>query len=191
MTWEPKATMMFLLLAVAGCGSRGNSTGQAAANNEEPVATAKNGPVHANESAGTPLGPSRGNFTIGGTTYSFRVVRCDLSGEEFDGMLLAGGGTTPDGRRLAVEVERVDGERIVERASVMIGQARDGERWGARRAQGPDGSWFGDEAGQVRAGGPLVRITGSDLVVEAGFDNRAGTSTEPGVLRASCARIPG
>ena len=183
MSLESTAAIVLLMLAAAGCG--GERTGAAEGS------AAGNGPARAEEAATNPPGQSEGSFAISGTTYTFRVVRCDLSGGDPDGMLLRGNGTTPDGRRLAIEVERVEGESVVERASVMIGTARDGERWSARRAQGPDGAWFGDEAGQTRAGGPLLQISGSGLVVEAAFGNRAGTSTANAVLRASCERTAG
>ena len=174
-----------LLLVGVGCGGTQDGSGARDGGDAGPR------PAGANNSAPSPQSTSEGSFAVGGTTYTFRVVRCDLSGGDPDGMLLRGGGTTPDGRRLAIEVERVEGEAVVERASVMIGTARDGERWSARRAQGPDGAWFGDEAGQTRASGPLLQISGSGLVVEAAFGNQAGTSTANGVLRASCERTAG
>lgn len=87
-----------LSLALAGCGDGGS-------HDETRAASAKTGAA-GGATADVPADRA-GSFEIGGTSYPFRVVRCDLSGDSPDGTLLRGTGTSPDGRRLSVEVERI------------------------------------------------------------------------------------
>ena len=142
----------------------------------------------ASESGGPPAGAAgaAGSFAVGGENYSFGVVRCDLSGSAEDGMLLRGSGTTQDGRRVTLEVERLSNGTVWERASVYLGGIAEGDRWQARMGQRPDGRWFADEAGTTPASGPLIEVSGNELLVESEFTRSGGGEPQAGVLRVSC-----
>ena len=128
-----------------------------------------------------------GSFVLDGTEYPFLVVRCDLTGRSPDGMLVRGGGTAPDGRRFSIEVERLDGgETVDERVSAFLGSIVDGDHWTTRRTRWPDGRWFSDEIGNDPAEGPLIRVSGNELIVDADFEHETEETSRSGVLRAAC-----
>ena len=141
----------------------------------------------AQRQSGTVPADRAGLFQVGDARYPFLVVRCDLTGAVADGILLRGTGTTPDNRRMAVEVERVaeDG-RVSERASVYFGRAADGESWTARRYQSRIGAWFADEAGTEAADGPLLEISKNEIVAAGGYRHGRNGTTRVGTLRAVC-----
>lgn len=144
-------------------------------------------PASAPTAEAAPSTQEAGTFTLGEETFEFRVVRCDLTGASMDGILLAGTGTTPDDRRISVEVERLDeSETIRERASVWFGSITEGDGWSARAAGYPDGRWFGDEARTETAEGPLLEVAGNALTVAAPFHHRTREESRPGTLRATC-----
>ena len=144
---------VLLATLVAACGGGANASGDAAESQTPQL-----------------IASARGTLTVGGVTHPFHVVRCDLTGAE-DGMLLRGTGSTADGRRIAIEVERIPGEEERERASVYFGELREGNQLQARRSQASE---------------PLIRISGSELVIEAVFTGSTGQASGPGVLRATC-----
>ena len=128
-----------------------------------------------------------GLFELGDARYPFLVVRCDLTGNAPDGMLVRGSGTAPDGRRMAVEVERlVDEPNVSERATVYFGRLLDGDHWSVSRFGRPGGRWFTEEVGNEAADGPLHQLTGSELVVTAPFRHSLQDTTRQGTLRARC-----
>lgn len=172
--WIPAA-----LIAVAAwtCGGEGGE----AASEGTPE-----GSVDAADPALIPADRA-GSFELDGTDYAFLVVRCDLTGRSPDGMLLRGNGTPPDDRRLTVEVERLSrGDMVHERATAYFGSIVDGDHWTARRSKWPDGRWFVDPAGEEPAEGPLIRVSGNELAVEATFEHETGGTSRPGTLRAVC-----
>ena len=128
-----------------------------------------------------------GLFELADSRYPFLVVRCDLTGSAEDGMLVRGSGTTPDGRRMAVEVERqTDGNGVSERASVFFGNLNQRDSWSARRRGNGKGAWFRDEAGIEPADGPLLKVAGTQLIASGQFQHGSKDSAQPGTLRAAC-----
>ena len=146
----------------------------------------------AQRQSGTVPADRAGLFQVGDARYPFLVVRCDPTGAVGDGILLRGTGTTPDNRRMAVEVERLtDDGRVTERASVYFGRATEGDAWTARRHRTSGGAWFADEAGTQAAEGPLLRISKNEVVAAGSYRHRRSDATQPGTLRAACpGRLP-
>ena len=143
--------------------------------------------AEAQPAGGTIPSDRAGVFQLGDEEYPFLVVRCDLSGGAPDGMLIRGSGTAPDGRRMAVEVERlVDEPNVSERATVYFGRAVDGDRWSVSRFNRQDGRWFTEEVGNETADGPLHQISGGELVVTAPFRHPRQNMTRQATLRARC-----
>lgn len=140
------------------------------------------------QSAGGEIPADRaGVFQLGDEKFPFVVVRCDLSGNSSDGMLINGSETAPDGRRMSVEVERlVDEPNVSERATVFFGRAMDGDRWSVSRFKRPDGRWFTEEVGNETADGPLIQISRDELVVTAPFHHPRQNITREATLRARC-----
>lgn len=127
-----------------------------------------------------------GSFEYSGTSYPFRIVRCDLTGQLYDGMILHGAGTAPDGRRLAVSVDRTGSDVVHQNAFVSFGDLKDGDNWSASRTSLQDGRWFADEGATEPADGPLFQIAGNELFVAATFHRESDDVFQPGVLRATC-----
>lgn len=74
--------------------------------------------------------------------------------------------TAPDGRRLTVEVERLSGsETTQERATIYFDGILDGDHWTARRSGHPGGRWFAGSAQLEQVDGPLLQVSGDDLLV--------------------------
>ena len=119
--------------------------------------------------AARPSGPT-GTIEIGDTTFEFLINRCDLTGGADDGILLRGS-TVPGGRRLFVEVERlgnvVGAGTVAERVTLRLSREDGGmsDEWEAARQQGifGTGRWTRAE-GAEQADGPLLRISGTELV---------------------------
>jgi hypothetical protein len=108
-----------------------------------------------------------GTFELHGAEYTFLVVQCDLTGGTTSGIVLRGNGTTPDGRRITVEVERLYSDTVVsERATLIFGSIVDGDHW--------------------TADGPLLRISDNELTAEGTYRNDRDDSTTIGTLRAVC-----
>lgn len=133
--------------------------------------------------------PSNGTVELDGTTYEFTVNRCDLTGGRPDGMLLEGSGTAPDGRRLKVEVERLErSETTWERATIYFGSIVEGDSWTARLAGWPDGRWFADDAPADPVDGPLHRVSGDQLLIQSTFRHETTRDAAQGELRVTCTR---
>jgi hypothetical protein len=170
-------TLSVALAVVSACGSdRGDDASTAAT----PAASTQAVPT--------------GTFDIDGTSYSFRIVQCDLTGSAPDGMFLRGGGELPDGRRMGVEVERLAPEiagagTTFERASVEFGNFMDGDGWEAR-ATSFDGERWVNDATQLVLDGPLIRISGDELVIAGTYKHASKDSTAQGSIRATCPAQP-
>jgi hypothetical protein len=131
-----------------------------------------------------------GSFEIDGAPLEFRVSRCDLTGEAPDGILLAGGGTLPDGRTFRVEVERLTPGTggpgwPYERATVQYGGFTDEDGWEAT-ASSTDGSRWTDGNGGRVIDGPIIQVSGNDLSVAATYEHASRDERLDGVLRATC-----
>lgn len=164
----------FFALALA-CGGDASSDGETRAVPAEGA------------TAGAP-GERTGAFDLGGTSYPFRVTQCDLAGERPDGVVLRGAGTAPDGRRLSVVVSRTatrSGDVVWENATLYFGSIVDGDHWTARRGGQADGRWVPGNPGDP-ADGPLIQVSGSDLLVEGTMHHETEETSRLGVLRATC-----
>ena len=66
--------------------------------------------------AGAARQPAGGDatFNIGGRDHPFHVVSCDVKGTSPSGILLRGAGKATDGRRMTVELERLQPGDVVE-----------------------------------------------------------------------------
>lgn len=129
-----------------------------------------------------------GTFELGGTSHPFRIIHCDLSGDRPDGILLRGAGTAPDGGPLTVVVTREStrsGSMQWEKATLYFGSITQGDMWTTRRGQLAGGSWVPGDPGEP-AEGPLIQVTGNELVVEGVMHHETRDATEPGVLRVTC-----
>lgn len=129
-----------------------------------------------------------GTFDLGGISHPFRIVHCDLSGDRPDGILLRGAGTAPDGGPLTVVVTREStrsGSMQWEKATLYFGSITQGDMWTTRRGQLAGGSWVPGDPGEP-AEGPLIQVTGNELVVEGVMHHETRDATEPGVLRVTC-----
>jgi hypothetical protein len=127
------------------------------------------------------------DLDFGGTRYPLRLVRCDLTGTHYDGMLVHGSGTAPDGRGISLQVERVEeGDRVSEGVFVSFGSLMDGDVWSASRHRLPDGRWVADEAAMESADGPMIEISGDEIVVEAELMHETDATTRPSTVRATC-----
>lgn len=172
-------TMVVFALALAACSDA------------EPDADAAAGGAQRADVAAAPVASAdaaTGTMVLGGTTYEFRVSRCDLTGNSPDGMLLKGAGTAPDGRRLTVEVERLArSETTQERATIYFGSIVDGDHWTASRSGHSGGRWFAGSEQLEQVDGPLLQVSGDDLLVQDTFAHETKDSSQAGVMRATCA----
>lgn len=151
---------------------------------------AADAPARAAEDVQPTAGRS-GTVELNGTTHAFQVVRCDLTGAMYEGTLIHGSGVQPDGRRMSVQVERVDADgRVSENVFVSFGSLMDGDVWTAAAHRVPDGRWFSDEAMMEPAEGPLLAIAGGELTAAVTFIRETDGTKRTGVLRASCPAEP-
>lgn len=174
--------LTLVAVGLSACGDGGSGAAPAAS---RTGATGEADSREAEEAASIPSDRA-GTFELDGETFSFLVVTCDLSGTREDGMLLRGTGTVPDGRRLSVEVERLAGETVNERATVYFGGLVDGDHWTARAIQWPDGRWFADEIRNEATEGPLIRVSGNELTAEGPYRHERDDTTMPGIIHATC-----
>lgn len=150
-------------LAMTGCGE-GADGESADPGSEEVAATAERG------------SGEEGTLVVGDRTYGFTVVRCGLDAQSrAQGRpLLRGRGTTEDGERLTVTVERLRVANAThETVRLRVGSINsDGPAWEASRAQRPDGSW----ARGIGPGGldPLLEIDGRTIRAEGTFAAESG-----------------
>ena len=172
MEWKPARVLgtALLVFAFAACG------GEAGAEGDAQAGAAAGGSAE-----------QAGFVEVAGTGYSFRVVRCDLSGNSPDNLLLRGAGTAPDGRTLTVLVERRTGSELVsEGISVYFGSIVEGDHWTATGTRLADGSWTRGEMMHEPADGPLLQISGDEMVAEGVFLHETDDRSEAGVLRVVC-----
>lgn len=172
------ATFLMLTLGACDRAEDGNEQVRAGPEDGRPPTTA----------AATPAASRDVALDFGGIGYPLRLVRCDLTGTRYDGMLVHGAGTAPDGRGISLQVERVEeDDRVSEGVFISFGSLMDGDAWSASRHRLPDGRWFGDEAAIEPADGPMIEISGDEIVVEAELVHETDGTTRPGTLRATCA----
>lgn len=167
-------TAAVLAFATAGCGGAAGGDGESLPESASRVASASSG--------------RSGTFEIGDTSYQFRITSCDLSAERTDGVVLRGAGTAPDGRSLSVVVQRTatsSGNVVWESATLYFGSIVDGDHWTARRGGRKDGLWMPGRPGEA-ADGPLIEVSGNELLVQATLSHETDDSSRPGVLRATC-----
>jgi hypothetical protein len=166
------ASSLFVLLTVA-CG---DGTADTHARTAEAV---------------QPITERSGIVELDGTTHEFQIVRCDLTGARYDGMLVHGSGLHPDGRRMSVQVERVArdaGSR--ENVFVSFGSLMDGDVWTVAAHQAADGGWFSDEAMMEPAEGPLLAMSGDEIRADVTFIREVDGTERRGTVRASCPPEP-
>ena len=176
--------LLLALLCVTACSSEKQETVDAAV--AAAGTGAKAGAVRTEDVASIPTDRA-GTFDLDGTMHTFLVVTCDLTGSSTTGLLLRGTGTSPDGRRLTAEVERLTpGEITHERATVYFGGLMDGDHWTAQASGWPDGRWFAGEDGSVPVEGPLIRVSGNALTAEGAYRHEGDDSTETGRIHATC-----
>ena len=98
---------------------------------------------------------------------------------------MRGVGEAEDGRPVEVELERSlpDG-RVVEQASILLGDRFDGELWTAS-ARGDAGQRAGNAPRQPANGGSLFVIDGERIRVDSRFLS-TGAGTREGVVEVSC-----
>jgi hypothetical protein len=141
--------------------------------------------------------PVMGSFELPDTSFAFRVVKCDLSGTAPDGLLLKGSGTMPDGtlllpdgRRMSVEVEHLTPEQggpgwLYERATVQFGDFREEDGWEAT-AMSTDGSSWSSGDMMTSLEGPIIQVSGNDLLVAATYEHASTGEQLQGTLRVTC-----
>ena len=128
-----------------------------------------------------------GTVELAGTTHEFQIVRCDLTGARYAGTLIHGTGVQPDGRRMSVQVERIEDDgRMSENVFVSFGSLMDGDVWTAAVHRVPDGRGFSDEAMLEPAEGPLLTLTGGELTAAVTFVRETDGTERSGILRATC-----
>jgi hypothetical protein len=168
------ATAAFLVVG-AGCGSPDTDVPRVEAAHEEPAAATAGG--------------EEGTIRIGGTTYAFDVLACDVSGETDDDMYqtLSGRGTTPEGERFQVTVSRNDvAGMLVHTVSFAAGDVLRGEgtvREAQRMRHGQQ--WSSTFDGPAE---PLIRIDSNRVTASGLFGSPDGSeaASEPGSLEARC-----
>ena len=135
-----------------------------------------------------------GTLTLGDRTFAFRVTACDLSEGEAEGTdeTLRGTGTTEDGTRLTVVVDRgLVGGRPIHSVSLHYGQVMSGTGFmaSAQRIQ--------SEAGWTHIGGDarnedtaLVQIEGRTVRAHGTFDvdDAGAESVVEGRMEITCPR---
>jgi hypothetical protein len=138
-----------------------------------------------------------GSFELPDTSFAFRAIKCNLTGTAPDGMFLVGSGTLPDGSRLLpdgrslrLEVERLTPDRggpgwHYERTTVQFGNFMDKDGWEATAASIDGSSWTSGD-GVEKLDGPLIRVAGNDLAVEATFKHASRDERVEGTLRVTC-----
>lgn len=146
------------------------------------------------ESAGAPrevpsgMTEAAATVQMGGRSYTFSQVQCDLDDQVDDDVLLRAGGTAPDGRRMSLEVEqRRVGDMLHERVTLYFGSVTEGDQWHARASGSEGGSWATATAGDEPLDGPLIVIKDGVLTAEGAFVHETRDETQQGSLRARCA----
>lgn len=152
--------------------------------------------------AQVPAEPVMGSFELPDTTLAFRVVRCDLTGTAPDGIFLRGSNTrpdgtplSPDGRRMSIEVERLTPDMggpgwIYERATVQFGTLMDEDAWEATASSRDGSAWTTGDFG-VALDGPIIQVSGNELVVDATYKHVSRDEEVEGTLRVTCPATAG
>jgi hypothetical protein len=131
-----------------------------------------------------------------GQRQEFRVTACDLTDNAPNGILLRGTGTMadgsslmPDGRRLVIEVERLQPNlggsgMLYERATVRDGTFQDEYGWELAATSMAAGRW--STGGGSALDAPPIQITGNELVVAGPYEHASRDTRLPGTLKVSC-----
>lgn len=168
-------TMLALLIGATACGPA-TDDGDAGADRADAGAATD--------------GPRTGTLRLGDDTYSFFFRECDPEPTARDYVTLSGSGTTPDGRRLRVQLERRPGDTPGawrdQDVFVLIGDIRDGESWGAKRHTGADGGWYVGELSGEPAPGPLIEVEGRAISVDATLRSGESEEQRQAEIRAEC-----
>lgn len=153
-------------LAMTGCGEGAEGESADPGSEEAAAATAERG------------SGEEGTLVVGDHTYAFTVLRCGLDAQSrAQGRpLLRGRGTTEDGERLTVTVERLRVANATHEAvRLRVGSINsDAPAWEASRAQRPDGSWARSGALGPGGLGPLLEIDGRTIRAEGTFVAESG-----------------
>ena len=130
---------------------------------------------------------SWGTVELGGESMRFLVLGCQIGSGSRDPLFVRGAGEAPDGRPVEVELERsLQDDRVLERASILLGDPFEGELWTASGGNGAAAGQPGaDDARQPPAGGRFFGIDGERLRVEGRFRS-TGAGTRVGTVEVSC-----
>lgn len=174
-TYPLVGTLLALLIGATACGPA-TDDGDAGADRPDAAAATD--------------GPRTGTLRLGDDSYSFFFRECDTEPTARDYVTLGGSGTTPDGLRLRVQLERKPGDSPgawqYQDVWVQIGDIRDGEGWGAKRRTGPDGGWYVGESSSEPAPGPLIEVEGRAISVDATLQSDEGEEERQAEIRAEC-----
>jgi hypothetical protein len=168
-----------------------------------PLLSACGGDVETGASADAPVQTAQaaqaimGSFELPDTTFAFRLTRCDLTGTAQDGILLRGSGTMPDGsmllpdgRRLGITVERLTPEMggpgwLYERATVQFGSMMDEDGWEATASSQDGSAWIAEDS-RTALDGPIIQVSGNDLIVAATYKHASRDERVEGMMRVTC-----
>lgn len=131
-------------------------------------------------------GSASATLELGTETYVFPTVRCDLEDTLGTGMLVRGTTTDANGRRMTLEVERLQRTTSVyERVTIYLGGIVEGDEWTVAVHQWPDGRWM-PEQGEPQDGGRLLVVDADQVTARGTFKLDNGEATRAGTLQAQC-----
>lgn len=172
-SWVRRARAIMLtvpLFGLAACGSgdasdSSSTAGDRTTENRKPAAIAE----------------------LGTDSYTFERSTCDLEDSIDDDILARASGTTPDGRRVSIEVERRQaGSGVHERVTVYFGRMMEGDQWHAVASGEPGGPWSTGNVGGEARSGPLIVLQGDELTATGSFRHETRDAMRDGSIRIMC-----